>query len=491
MSIIYSQETVNNRIEVDGVFASRITNIEPTDSCYYVCGVMTDSIGATGSFFGKLDLEGSLLNFKPLIPDTLLFEIWYNNLCKKGDLFYVVGTGYLGGGRRSCFLILNQFGEVELFKWIELPNHPFTFPSPQSMIPFEDGWLLVEFFKNPDRNRIEARILRLNNLGEIVWERFYKDSVYSFRPRTLTADSTGFFLGGGKGNLDYKLQDYFEQTVIVKYNKSGEFQWKFESQPDWTMAESIIVLEGGELIVGAKRGIPFEININTDGFNIQNLIFKLNSNHDLEWSRLMRNEYLHGFNNLEKVLDSGDGIVYCGHQIDETVGFLGVLGKVSYTGDSLWMREFSYESDTVVTYEQMLYDIERTPDGGFITVGSSMDNTPPQYQYGWILKVDEFGCLIPGCQLSTTKNISGETEFDLSIFPNPTSEYLNFLVKDPNLVQLSYRIITTEGKVVSTNETIKPNVTYIVPVHSWLPGTYHLQIFSKGKLLGTRIFMKG
>lgn len=194
------------------------------------------------------------------------------------------------------------------------------------MIPFGSGWLMVEFYRNPDRNRNEARIIKLDNQGRIVWETFYSDPVYSFRPRTLIQDSTGFLLGGGKGNLDYKLRDYFEQTSIVKFNTNGEFEWKFESQPGWSSAESIVSTSDGGFIIGAKRGNAVKVNPNIEVFQIEHLIFKLDQYQNVEWSRIMRDHRMHEFNNLEKLIDVGDGIVYCGHLNAEVIGFKGTVG---------------------------------------------------------------------------------------------------------------------------------------------------------------------
>jgi hypothetical protein len=314
-----------------------------------------------------------------------------------------------------------------------------------------------------------------------------------FFPTDIIADSTGFVIGAGKGDIHYRINNYHEQTVVLKYNHDGELQWKYESKPDslWSAAESIIFTEDGGQIIGAKRGIPLQVDLVLQLFQIEHLLFKLDKNQNVSWSRLMRNEFRNEFNDMDKIIDTGDGVAYCGELIDENVGFQGIIGKVGYNGDSLWMRNYTFLTDTDTAYQNWLYDFEKTPDNGFIAVGyTTIDDKPNKIRYGWVFKVDEYGCLIPDCQLSNTKEISGEPELDLSIFPNPTSDYLNFLIKDPSHDNLGYKIVNNEGKVMSQNTDVLPNVTYIVPVHSWASGTYHLQIFSRGKLLGVKGFVK-
>lgn len=39
----------------------------------------------------------------------------------------------------------------------------------------------------------------------------------------------------------------------------------------------------------------------------------------------------------------------------------------------------------------------------------------------WLLRVDDYGCLIPGCDIVSTKNPGSKDE--LKIFPNPASNY--------------------------------------------------------------------
>jgi hypothetical protein len=485
-----AQITFNSRQTTLGMFASVITNIELGDSCFYICGVGVDTNRISGSFFSKLDLEGNVVKFKNLNNDTLSFQLSTETLNKKNKKFYVAGVGNNGNGFQTIFIKLNENGEIEHFNWIEKSSYPIKTPIPQYMVPIDNDWIIIEQFTNTSRNRHEGRITRLDSTGNKIWEKIYADPEYSFRPKTILVDSQSIVIGGGKGNVDYRLNNYHEQTVILSYNHQGEFEWKFESQQGWSSAESIIPTSDSGYIIGAKRGISVKVNLTVDVFQFEHLIFKIDKDQNLEWYRLMRDHHIHEFNNLEKLIDVGDGVVYCGHLITEVTGFQGILGKVSYDGDSLWMKSYIFESDSVFTYNHMLFDLEKTKDKGLISVGLLHDDTPPQNQYGWILKTDEFGCLIPGCQISNIEETSSKFEIDLSIYPNPTSDYLNFMVKGQEDKKLNYRVITSEGKVFFKNEILKANTTYIIPVNSWPVGTYFLQILEGNSAIGSKQFVK-
>lgn len=67
----------------------------------------------------------------------------------------------------------------------------------------------------------------------------------------------------------------------------------------------------------------------------------------------------------------------------------------------------------------------------------------------WLLKLDEHGCLIPGCHLAdaTVEAIAPEIKF--AIYPNPASGYLNFQLRTARPVrEATFRILDAGGRTV-------------------------------------------
>ncbi|MEZ4951148.1 MAG: T9SS type A sorting domain-containing protein [Saprospiraceae bacterium] len=127
--------------------------------------------------------------------------------------------------------------------------------------------------------------------------------------------------------------------------------------------------------------------------------------------------------------------------------------------------------------------MESLNDGGYLIVG----NIQGQKDFGWIIKTDEFGCLIPGCQTSSIDQKG--IELEISIYPNPTSDLLNFLIKSKELKNdLKYQILDLKGSLIYEGK-VKPGITCIIPVIDLSKGSYFLQISQNDNIIATKIFV--
>lgn len=157
--------------------------------------------------------------------------------------------------------------------------------------------------------------------------------------------------------------------------------------------------------------------------------------------------------------------------------------------NTFWVRKYSYELDTSSRIFNLTYDLVQTPDKGLILVGETNDETGPVVQYGWLLKVDEYGCLIPGCQYTNTTNPDKPAEWDLLLYPNPASDYLTFLIKTSHVRSndFSYKILNSEGKILKSDKNINAEINYFINLRDFSSGNY-FQSFHKNILLGTKLF---
>jgi hypothetical protein len=105
--------------------------------------------------------------------------------------------------------------------------------------------------------------------------------------------------------------------------------------------------------------------------------------------------------------------------------------------------------------------------------------------------LDKHGCLVPGCHLSDGV---GETEpqtASISIYPNPTSDYLNFYIHAPDRVNDTIiRIIDSNGRLIKEFRANDLSSTFILPVWEWPNGAYWLQLVVEGELVSTEKFLK-
>ncbi|MBK9983365.1 MAG: T9SS type A sorting domain-containing protein [Saprospiraceae bacterium] len=193
----------------------------------------------------------------------------------------------------------------------------------------------------------------------------------------------------------------------------------------------------------------------------------------------------HLWNMIE--LRNQKGYVAVGQSFTLGPEWQGWIVKVAENGDSLWMRGYNFEGTNIV-YE--LKDIKEDLDGNLIMVGEYRDlNGGDVGQKAWLLKVDQYGCLVPGCQLVHTEDVDSE-EINLLLYPNPANDFLSFYCSfSPLLKEMTYFITDINGRVLFHSVRLSNNTTNIYSVEKLPPGAYFLQLTSGNQIVKTAKFM--
>lgn len=78
----------------------------------------------------------------------------------------------------------------------------------------------------------------------------------------------------------------------------------------------------------------------------------------------------------------------------------------------------------------------------------------------------------------------------LMVSPNPTSDFLNFQLREqvPSS-KAEFRIITADGKVLEVMKTTHPEAAFTLPVMDWPAGMYFLQFLEDGVVKGSEKFV--
>ena len=112
------------------------------------------------------------------------------------------------------------------------------------------------------------------------------------------------------------------------------------------------------------------------------------------------------------------------------------------------------------------------------------------------MKLDEYGCLVPGCHLPDTTTsilpIGSQPQAALKLYPNPVEDYLNVFYRNKQEgKQLTFRILDQQGRVLKSYTTRDiSEKTYVFPVWGLLGGWYVLEVRQDGKLVGSEVFIK-
>lgn len=86
------------------------------------------------------------------------------------------------------------------------------------------------------------------------------------------------------------------------------------------------------------------------------------------------------------------------------------------------------------------------------------------------------------------KNQIDVNKTDFIIFPNPTNDLLNIKFSSNSILNISFEITSSNGKIV---QNFKPNdFEFRLNVSSYLSGTYYISMYDNGKLIESKIFIK-
>ncbi|MBL7797806.1 MAG: T9SS type A sorting domain-containing protein, partial [Saprospiraceae bacterium] len=114
-------------------------------------------------------------------------------------------------------------------------------------------------------------------------------------------------------------------------------------------------------------------------------------------------------------------------------------------------------------------------------------------QRGWIIAVDDYGCLVPGCHLVSP---AGEPRQEMPVvllYPNPVRDALNVYYRGKAGESKSsfFQIVDATGRVLKSWHSGSDDETMVVFADFLPTGSYFLQCMSEdGRLLHTVPFVK-
>ena len=167
----------------------------------------------------------------------------------------------------------------------------------------------------------------------------------------------------------------------------------------------------------------------------------------------------HQRNRINRLKQSSDSNFWAiGAEIDsQNLGQTGLIMKITPNLEILWKREYRV-SPPASTMHEIFYEGVEMPDHGFVLCGGAYgpieDST---YANGWVIRVDSFGCLEPGCQLNSAVEDppAAEQDIGISLSPNPTSGQATLALTQEGAVLLGVRVLDIQGRVVSDMQFLR------------------------------------
>ncbi|MBK9107173.1 MAG: T9SS type A sorting domain-containing protein [Saprospiraceae bacterium] len=237
-----------------------------------------------------------------------------------------------------------------------------------------------------------------------------------------------------------KKSGFNHDAVIVKVSPNGKLIWR-KQVPSLEFSEGLLygqsMPNGSILFVGDS----YKPNFFDDDFSFILLLSLLPDGNIDFTKRIMK-----GFENyIDNCVSDNAGNTVCAgyYKPNRETKADGWICKFTPTGDSLWSRVISKTERT-----EQFFNISKASDGGFYLTGlSKIDSI--NTSKSWIVKVDSFGCLVPGCQnVVNTNDISKRKVAAFKFFPNPAREVFYFLSRITESKNYQIKVIDLQGREV-------------------------------------------
>ena len=400
----------------------------------------------------------------------------------------------LSGG---WYMIIDELGNIEREKRYVSPMYSEELGSLSAVsvrydsILLADGSVYLCYASAPnfEETQVDAGVICFDENDEMVWEKQWVTENIE-RPNAITYHEEKLYV-----IIEEHPTNLLADNIIYLYQvhpDTGETEgeWNEPWGFNFTEAKEMISVEGGIVIVGSALQEPGEL---TDG-----CILKVDANGEEIWHTIIENPdttYRRFFTEVVQTTD-GDYVAagewkYRLPEFSEENGNFnddGWLAKFdAQTGAILWDRKYHYIEDTNDEHE--IYDLTACPDGGVAFTGEALDLTigdDSDYEYpaqqGWIVKVDEHGCVVPNCQNSVDELEKERTHFIAGPNPVPAGQELHIYLHEHSSGG-QFILTDTQGKEVKQFTAVSSSTTYSISTLGLSSGTYVLTLMKENELL--------
>lgn len=400
--------------------------------------------------------------------------------------------------------------QIELYEFS--PNKPFNFV--KSITPFHEQWSDFLFVLNIERDEITGNLCLISNqsrAGEAgsdlivyclneeyneIWRRNLVGQQIDVSGNDIIFRNSVIHIFGINSNrvdVDKNFRYY-----CVRYDLDEEGRRINVENTDQDIIRNpdyeSIILENGDMILSASRG--YEV-CNSFGqacvVLVNNSIIRTDPDMNLIWENnegTLDTAVSTGYFDLIDINEQ-QSVVAVGTAwdtvIDDQAFRMGVMTKIGYDGTTKWLRHYLYEGSEYPV-DGRLRAVAQSPDGGYVAAGFARIYAPADArittQQAWVLKVDDYGCIVPGCQLiSSTNEIDDLNEVTLKSFPNPTTDYLSVYSNYKSRELAFIELYDINGRLLRRAEQKVPNLTVTWNIQDLNSGIYTILLKMKNKVL--------
>jgi len=475
----------NLRIDFMGYNQAEVGwSIEKMNNGNYI--IFHGAMPITGDNFGLartiLNTEGVVLNeMIELHANGALYTGWNNTSTKLSDGFISAGSFDWFSPNLESLITLNRYNQQGELLWTRFYGDSINQSIGNAATHQSDGMLaVVGGMSQAQPGNVDALLLLTDSLGEFLDIKFYGgNSVDEFTSIYPTSDG-GYVMGGYTWGSPGNKNHY-----IVKTDSQGNQQWSrvIGTLLDDCWANVIQTSDDNYVFCGCRNA---ELQ-NTDYKKL--FMAKLGSTGQPIWQYTYQDHYSNSHQlRTVKEMDNGD-LVACGFTFG---GSRGVLLRTDADGNEIWYREYAHPSQPGIGYPHLVHDFIIEDDGGFVATGWLW--SPPFAEIPgqdlWVFRTDSMGCLVPGCHL--TDNITMHTnEVAVSMYPNPVQNQLSVHINAGELPHgATIELYNMQGRQ-HLSTLLEPGArTYIIDMRHYASGVYLLHCKTQTEMLWTGKLVK-
>ena len=331
-------------------------------------------------------------------------------------------------------------------------------------------------------------ITRLDSTGTILWERIYPQHTSILHATELV---DGGFVLGGLRNSDTDM------ALVIRTDSAGIVQWtRFHGL--YSVAggkQALVTADGSVLMAGSWNPDPF-----WSAYDRWSSLYKYDPNGTLE----TRKDYFYSYNAEARFIlpKANDHYWLVGGMFQYFFDPDGVmtLWELDENLDPLWMRRYWYYAPDDA--ESSVNSVRSTADGGLVMCGVARQGNTDPLPYrssNWLIKLDAFGCLVPGCQSVGVQEFALGVNQYLHVAPNPVAQGQpvqlrfeppqNFSAKGP----LQVTVLDATGRMVQQERLVASAPAASATLALTLPasGLYYLHLADNTRwLAGAKVVVE-
>ncbi len=339
------------------------------------------------------------------LPESIIWEKTYggieedyvSSIIQTTDGGYVVAgrTSSKGSGAYDAWIIkLDSFGSIDWEKVYGESGYDYAISIIQTT---DGGYAVAGLTQSKETDYIDGWIIKLDNKGNIDWEKVYGESEEDVAISIIQTTDGGYAVAGYTKSKDA----YGNAAWIFKLDNKGNIDWeKIYGGSKSDGASSIIqTTDGGYAVVG------YNSSKRAGGYDVW--IIKLDSYGDIFWDRTYGGSGHHVASSIIQTIDGGYAVAG-GNTPKGADSMDAWIIKLDNVGNIVLDRTYGGSGDDEA------YCIIQTTDGGYAVAGRTSSKGAGEYD-AWIIKLDNVGNIVldrtyGGSEIDVASSITQTTD---------------------------------------------------------------------------------